>query len=298
MSSLDQLPMFAADAWQMSYGERAALEGIVAQLRPRLAIEIGTATGGSLKRLAAHSDEVHSFDLVAPGAEVAALENVSFHTGDSHELLPQTLAELAAAGRSVDFVLVDGDHTAEGVRRDLEDLLASDAIQRTVIVLHDTTNDLVRRGIDEVRLEKHPKVALVELDCVAGHLSRRDPYRLQLWGGLGLVLVDVPSASGQRDRSVHDDRFYGLASLLRSIRDIMVEIEQSDETLDSKSDAEVEQCLNRSWRSVDNSDEVARLAGELAARDRVMQQMRGSVSWRITAPLRVAKRWAIAQRGR
>jgi hypothetical protein len=48
---------------QMSFGERAALEGILAQLRPRLAIEIGTAEGGSLSRIADYSAEVHSIDL-------------------------------------------------------------------------------------------------------------------------------------------------------------------------------------------------------------------------------------------
>ena len=39
----------------MSFGERAALEGVVAQVRPRLAVEIGTAAGGSLARIARYS---------------------------------------------------------------------------------------------------------------------------------------------------------------------------------------------------------------------------------------------------
>ena len=52
-------------------------------------------------------------------------DNVTLHTGDSHELLPPFLAELAEQGRNVDFVIVDGDHSSEGVRRDLEDLLNS-----------------------------------------------------------------------------------------------------------------------------------------------------------------------------
>ena len=33
------------------------------------------------------------------------------HTGDSHVLLPAFLERLAEAGRTVDFALVDGDHT-------------------------------------------------------------------------------------------------------------------------------------------------------------------------------------------
>ena len=42
-------------AWQMSYGERAGLEGVLSQLKPALAVEIGTAEGGSLARIAARS---------------------------------------------------------------------------------------------------------------------------------------------------------------------------------------------------------------------------------------------------
>jgi hypothetical protein len=41
-----------APDWQMRIGERAAVEGLLAQVVPRLAIEIGTAAGGSLDRIA------------------------------------------------------------------------------------------------------------------------------------------------------------------------------------------------------------------------------------------------------
>ena len=58
-----ELDVLADSRWQMAYGERFALEGIVSQVRPRLAIEIGTAEGGSLRRIAAHADEVHCFDM-------------------------------------------------------------------------------------------------------------------------------------------------------------------------------------------------------------------------------------------
>ena len=170
---------------QMSVGERAALEGFLELAKPALAIEIGRAEGGSLRRIAAHSAEVHSLDLVAPPAELAGLEQVHFHTGDSHELLPSLLAELASAGRNVDLVLVDGDHSADGVRRDLEDLLASPAVSRTLILIHDTTNEEVRAGVDRVDLDRAAKVAYADLDAVSGRLFRAESLRNQLWGGLG-----------------------------------------------------------------------------------------------------------------
>ena len=161
---------------QMSVGERAALEGFLELAKPALAIEIGRAEGGSLRRIAAHSAEVHSLDLVAPPAELAELEQVHFHTGDSHELLPSLLAELASAGRNVDLVLVDGDHSADGVRRDLEDLLASPAVSRTLILIHDTTNEEVRAG-DRVDLDRAAKVAYADLDAVSGRLFRAESLR-------------------------------------------------------------------------------------------------------------------------
>jgi cephalosporin hydroxylase len=170
-ASLDplSLPFVAAQAWQMSYGERAALEGIVSQVAPKLAVEIGTAEGGSLKRIAAHSDEVHSFDLVPPVGEVAQLQNVTFHTGDSHTLLSAFLERIAGEQRSIDFVLVDGDHSADGVRLDVLDILNSDAVSRAVVVLHDTLNPEVRLGIESAQPAGHPKVALNELDLVPGY---------------------------------------------------------------------------------------------------------------------------------
>src|SRR3954471_20197313 len=147
----------------LSFGERAALEGVLAQARPRLAIEIGTAEGGSLARIAAHSDEVHSFDLVPPGDVARGLENVTFHTGDSHALLPELLARFAEEGRNVDFALVDGDHSADGVHQDMRDLLDSPALAQSVILAHDTANPMVREGLDRVHYAGYPKVAYVEL---------------------------------------------------------------------------------------------------------------------------------------
>ena len=203
---------------QMSLGERAALEGVLAALKPRLAIEIGTAEGGSLRRIAEHSAEVHSFDLVDPEPEIAAIPHATCHAGDSHELLPAFLEELADAGRRVDFVLVDGDHSAEGVRRDAEDLLASPVISNTVILFHDTANEQVRAGLDAVDFDAHEKVVHVEPDFVAGSVFSAPELRDELWGGLGLVLVDAgaPRAAGT---TAMQQRIAPTATLLREVRD-------------------------------------------------------------------------------
>jgi hypothetical protein len=185
------LALTADPGWQMSFGERAALEGVLAQLSPGLAVEIGTATGGSLARIAAHSGEVHSLDLTHEPLAYATPDNVRLHTGSSADLLGPLLAGFAELGRGVDFVLIDGDHSFEGVARDLQTTLGSSATRRTAILLHDTMNAEVRAGIESVGADDLEKVVYCELDFVAGYIYRTGPVRNQAWGGLGLILTDV-----------------------------------------------------------------------------------------------------------
>jgi hypothetical protein len=197
------LPAVAADRWQMQQGERFALDGLLAQLRPRLAIEVGTFEGGSLRRIAAHAELVHAFDLDPKVAELGdELDNVTFHIGDSAELLPQVLAELEREGREVDFALVDAAHTREAVRGDGAALLGAGACRQTVIVFHDAANAEVRAGLEDLDLPDHPKVALALLDCVPGYLVRahHDAELVgQAFNGLALVVLDAdrdPQARG------------------------------------------------------------------------------------------------------
>jgi hypothetical protein len=210
--------LLAYDPWQMTLGERAALEGLLVQLTPALAIEIGTAEGGSTRCLARHCREIHSFDLAHPEGLAAELPGLVTHTGDSHVLLPRFLERLAHTGRGVDFVLVDGDHTSEGVCRDLQDLLSSPALNRAVIVVHDTANEEVRSGLCELALEDHQSVAYVDLDFVAGHLSATGAFAGQLWGGLGLIVVDAV-ARGARP-AAQDGALHPAGELLRAARDL------------------------------------------------------------------------------
>jgi hypothetical protein len=178
------------DRWQMHYGERFALEGLLRALRPRLSVEIGRAEGGSLRRIAAHSELVHSFDLVeGPAALRDELPNVDFHTGNSFVQVPKTLADFGNEGQHVDFALIDGDHSAEGVRKDAEALLNAPCCRTTVMVFHDAANDGVREGLAAVGFERHPKVAMAFLDFVPGFLVERGPYRGHIWNGLGLVVL-------------------------------------------------------------------------------------------------------------
>ena len=208
------LELFGHPSWQMSFGERAAIEGVLSQLRPTLSIEIGTAKGGSLATIARHSQEVHSFDLLDPGSLTERFPDAHFHTGDSHELLPRLLDDLSREGRNVDFVLVDGDHSADGVERDVEDLLASPAIKHTIILMHDTSNRWVREGLERVSYESHPKVAYVDLDFLGGYVLSAPGEDDELWGGLGILWINAAQPAYFRD-GVRQDRYLPTVEILR-----------------------------------------------------------------------------------
>jgi len=252
--------LLADDRMQMSFGERAALEGLLSQLKPALALEIGTYDGGSLRRIAAHSDRVHTIDLYDVVPDRAAFADVTFHIGDAREVVPRLLAELDAAGERLDFVLIDGDHSADGVRADLEHVLDAPAARRAVIVLHDTMNEETRSGIERVDLAARPQVVYAELDFVPGYEFRGGHFDGQVWGGLGLIVT------GERRADAY-------AESPRQARYVPpYEQRRADER------------------------EVAALRDELAAtradldRHRAgLAQIRASLSWRLTRPLRAFK---------
>ena len=196
MANLDAL--FEQSA-QMTFGEQAAIEGVLARLRPRVSIELGTASGGSLSRIAQWSGEVHTFDF-AHRVDETALPNVTFHRGDAGTRLPEVLRELEARGMVVDFVLVDGDHSPDGVQRDVEALLGSTAVIETVILLHDTANEGVRQGIRSGHPERHGKVVYADLSFVPT-FDPESPVS-EAWGGLGLIIVDAPRRNWPQRRAI------------------------------------------------------------------------------------------------
>ncbi len=322
------LEIFEDQIWQMSLGERAAVEGVLTQLKPALAIEIGSMQGASLRRIAHHAHEVHSFDLNPP--TLAVPDNVTLHTGDSHELLPRFLGELAQQERNVDFVMVDGDHSAAGVRRDLEDLLNSEATGRTLILIHDTTNEEVRRGLDAVHFDAWPKVRYVELDWVPGQLFSEENLRDELWTGLGLALVDSSQLAYQGG-PVYQQRYYPAAHLLAEARDLVVARKRLPPAADGNEDqpgaerdrirvleaelgslrsaraeasvlqAELRAAQQRARALEAEAEHTSRLVEALqtelvttrhrqAGAQRALENIIGSASWRMTEPIRSAKR--------
>ncbi len=282
------LESFTSDSVRrMSFGERAVLEVVLAQLGPSLSIEIGAAGAESLKQIAAHSGEVHSFGLVTPELAAANAESITAHTGDSHALLPEELKRLAEAKRNVDFVLIHGDHFSKGMRQDMEDLLNSPALGSTIIMVHDTTNEAVRAGLDAVHYAAWPKVAHVDLDIVPGYLFREGDLRHELWGGLGLVVVDSTRLAYTAGPVMQDQR-YPAAPLFADARDRVVQREPADESdeNDKHEDRDVSQEHRLLGHIGELESEILRITSVSVHHEKLWREMMASVSWRITGPLR------------
>lgn len=180
--------------WQMSNADRLAISGILARQKPCLSIEVGCYKGGSLQVISSYSTKVHSLDI-DPG--VAALgkqfSNVEFHIGSSRETLPELVVHLNRLGQSVEFALVDGDHSSEGVRADINSLLNLNVDRRLVILMHDPFNPDCRHGIRTADWASNPHVHYVELDFTVGnfHSPAHDTATEgSMWGGLACAILE------------------------------------------------------------------------------------------------------------
>lgn len=174
---LDGAPLLAEDATCLHH----TLADRVPQWMPRSYLEIGVREGDSLRlvlRGAGHrlrrvvlADNWSatyggtgrgSHAHLAAMAELAG-RDVRFLDGDSRATVP-TLAE------RFDLITVDGDHSAEGARADLENVLPLVAPGGRIVfddVIHPAHAYL--RGVGEAFLGKHPELTLEVSDYAVPH---------------------------------------------------------------------------------------------------------------------------------
>jgi glycosyltransferase involved in cell wall biosynthesis/cephalosporin hydroxylase len=175
--------------WQMNDSERLALAAILERTRPKCAIEVGTYRGGSLSLISQYVDVVFSIDIdpSIPG-KLRHIANASFFTGPSQVIFPQLLRELAESGMPVEFVLIDGDHSARGVKRDVEILLTYVPTKPLVLMVHDGFNPECRRGLLEASWNSSPYVQYVDVDFIPGRIIEHGGGGDgEMWGGLAMA---------------------------------------------------------------------------------------------------------------
>jgi hypothetical protein len=185
--------------WMMAPAEQVALAFLLAQLRPKIAIEIGTRFGGSLQVMSRYCDRVYSIDI-DPDVQTrlgSKFPNVELLIGPSNHKLPPLLEYLQQEGAPLGFALVDGDHSANGVRQDIDHLLQFRPSVPLYIVMHDSFNPECRRGLREAKWSSNPHVHVVELDFVPGIVNPAPAFRGQLWGGLALGVLLPEERTGR-----------------------------------------------------------------------------------------------------
>jgi len=179
--------------------EFAPLLALVKRRRPRTVVEIGTAAGGSFYAWCAVANReatIVSIDL--PGGPFGGGysdedfprlrsygrvgQHLSFILADSHlastyERLSETLA-----GAGIDLLMIDADHTYDGVRRDFElysPLLAANGL----VAFHDILPHRNDRRCEVDRFWREVREQYRHIEFVD---PRPDPVEGP-WGGIGVL---------------------------------------------------------------------------------------------------------------
>ncbi|HHY58668.1 MAG TPA: class I SAM-dependent methyltransferase [Chloroflexi bacterium] len=186
-------PVISAPVW-MSRAERLMMFSLAFCLRPQRYLEIGTFQGGSALLVGSALDALKSdgrMYLVDPEPKIAAenwqkiAHRAEMFKGYSPDIL-QTVA--AKAGKPFDLVLIDGDHTYQGARRDATGVLPYVA-PGGYILFHDSFFPDVRRAIDEF-VDEH-SAQVIDFGLLTREITvqaSKDNPRVE-WGGLRMLYV-------------------------------------------------------------------------------------------------------------
>lgn len=173
---------------QMEAQERLALYTLTFCLQPRHVLEVGVCNGGSSRILVRALDDagrgrLYSIDpqpQVAPELLHALQHRMTLKTGFS----PDGIAELRAlAGAGFDLAFIDGDHSFDGVVRDIRGVLEYLA-DTAYLLFHDAYYAEVRAAIDAC-IKENPRQLQ---DCgIICRTSVWEADKAARWGGLRLV---------------------------------------------------------------------------------------------------------------
>jgi len=228
----DDLPL----QWQMTRCEKFGLASLLQAAQPEVAIEIGTYKGGSLQLISVHSTKTYSIDISPVPRETLSdhFRNVELLTGESNLLVPEVLKKITGRGEDLGFVLIDGDHSTEGVRSDIEALLHHEPTTPVYVVIHDSFHPPCRKGILDASWQECPFVHYVEVDFIPGvyHFHAFDTASPKsMYGGLAVALMRPEQRS--EDLIVHQTQAGLFETVLkhschvesRGVRDLLRRVE-------------------------------------------------------------------------
>ncbi len=182
-----------APVW-MTRAERLLLFTLVFGLRPSRYLEIGTFQGGSALLVAAALDALESparMVCVDPQPRIAPehwdrlKHRTTLLVGASPAILPDASQ---AAGGPFDFVLIDGDHTRAGVKRDAVGVLPY-VEDGGYLLFHDSLSPEVAGGVQDFAAEHMD--AIVDFGTLTREVTYQedDQGNRVRWGGLRLMQV-------------------------------------------------------------------------------------------------------------
>ena len=176
--------------WSMTRNEKFCFLKLLELIRPEVAIEIGVEKGGSLQVLSKYAEKVYAIEIDQHKAEHLKdiFNNVEFLVGDSKIIIPQLLDKIKQDGKSLEFALIDGDHSEKGVKTDIENLIKYIPQKSLNIILHDSFNPDCRRGMTSVNYTTNKHVHYVELDYISGTFEP-DGLKNEMWGGFGHIVL-------------------------------------------------------------------------------------------------------------
>lgn len=96
----------------------------------------------------------------------------------------------------IGFVLIDGDHSEDGVFRDIETVLTYQPKDDLYVLMHDSFNPACRRGMKRVDWASYPHVHWIDYDFVPGFLNSVPGYEDEMWCGFALAYLKAEPRNG------------------------------------------------------------------------------------------------------
>jgi hypothetical protein len=124
--------------------------------------------------------------------------NAELWIGSSADLIPRALNDFQKRELPLEYVLIDAEHSANGVERDINLVLQHRPTAPMVILIHDSGNPGCRAGILSAGWKANPYVHSVQCDFVPGQIIEHSikDGRGEVWGGLALAYLDKKPRTG------------------------------------------------------------------------------------------------------